>query len=460
MRRLWMVLAIVVICGLPAAAQPFGEGVGDALVPLAGNPDYDVQHYALDLTVTSIATGSIRAVTTVELTPTRDLSRFFLDFEMLPIASITVDSQPAAFHHLAGELEITPWQPLRADQPSTVVIRYAGTPDPVVNPALGGGGWQTYRGGIYVAGEPFSATSIMPVNDHPRDKATYDISLTVPEPFMAVSNGVLRSTVDHGEMVTYTWEMAQPMASYLLAIGIGRYSAYEQVGPDDLPISNYLPTALSNELSQLFESQPDMIAFFSEQFGPYPFDVFGSLVVADPQFHYALETQSRPTFSLGSLRSGRELVIAHELAHQWFGNSVSVHSWGDIWLNEGFARYAEVLWLEHTSGTDVRDSYLRRLYRTARSSSVLPGRPSLNTLFSGAIYDRGALTLHAVRLEVGDETFFEILRTYSDRFRYGNATTADFVALAEEVSGMPLDAIFYVWLFGETVPPPVAIGLG
>lgn len=460
MRRFLVLLAIMMVCGLlPAYAQPFGEGIGDPLLPLAGNRNYDVQHYDLDLTVTSVEAGSIEAVMTIGLTPTRDVAQFFLDFEMLPIASITVDAQPAVFHHLAGELEIVPQQPLRAEQPVTVIIRYAGTPEPISNPMLGSAGWQTFAGGIYVAGEPLSATSFIPINDHPRDKATYEIAITVPKSYVAVSNGVLLSTDEHDDTTTYTWQMAQPMASYLLTLSVGRYSLYEQVGPDDLPISNYFPTPLADALSRIFENQPDMIAFYSERFGPYPFDSFGSLVVADPQFHYALETQSRSTFSTNILQSGRELVVAHELAHQWFGDSVSVHSWRDIWLNEGFARYAEVLWLEHTQGRAAMLGYLRRLYMTATSSSVLPGNPTVNTLFSGAVYDRGALTLHALRLEVGDELFFEILRTYAERFRYSNAATTDFIALAQEVSGMPLDALFYVWLLGETVPPPEAIGL-
>ncbi|MCC6616279.1 MAG: M1 family metallopeptidase [Anaerolineae bacterium] len=459
MRRVWVVLALVMLAGLPAAAQPFGEGIGDALVPLAGNPGYDVQHYDLDLTVASISTGSIRAVMTIDLIPTSNLSHFFLDFEMLPIASISVDAQPAAFHHLDGELEITPAQPLQANETATVVIRYAGTPEPVINPALGEGGWQTYREGIYVAGEPFSASSFMPVNDHPRDKATYTFALTVPEPWTAVSNGVLTSTVEQGKAVTYTWDMAQPMASYLVTLSIGHYSIYQQTGPDGLPIVNYLPSSRARELRPRFQSQPNMIAYFSELFGPYPFDTYGALVITDSRMHYALETQSRSTFGLGILSSGGDLVIAHELAHQWFGDSVSVNSWGDIWLNEGFARYAEVLWLEHTRGDRVRDNYLRQLYRTSRRSAVLPGSPSVNNLFSGAVYDRGALTLHALRHEVGDETFFEILRTYADRFRYGNAATADFIAVAEEVSGMTLDDLFDAWLFGEEVPTLQSIGV-
>ena len=194
------------------------------------------------------------------------------------------------------------------------------------------------------------------------------------------------------------------------------------------------------------------MAAFAELFGPYPFEVYGALVVFD-DFRGALETQTLSVFS-GRLFGGLagELVVAHELGHQWFGDSLTPTTWRDIWLNEGFATYSEWLWQEISNPAFDIDDYARSLAESGRPVWPAPGDPGPEGLFDSTVYNRGALTLHALRLTVGDDAFFKTLRTYAERFAYRNVTTADFVAVAEDVSGQDLADLFDAWLYGDVTP--------
>jgi aminopeptidase N len=457
-RALTALLFVALAALHPRAQAQTAVGIGDPMLPAAGNPGYDVLHYEIDLTIESVETGALSAVMQVTFVAQQPLRRFNLDFSPLTIDEVTVNGAAAGFVYAAGELTITPAQPLRAGQDVELRIAYAGTPNPGSNPYIGLGGYITYEDGIYVAGQPYSAATFIPVNDHPRDKATYLIRITVPAPYMAVSNGVLEQTIDDGDTFTYVWAMNEPMASYLLTLAVGQFETYEQTGPNGLPINTYLPPNADARIIAAFKRQAQMIAHFEELFGEYPFETAGGIVIDSPTMGFALETQSIPIYGTGIVTYAGELVVAHEIAHQWFGNSVSVYSWQNIWLNEGFASYAEALWTEHVDGAAAFRQTLRGFYETARRSRVLPGAPTLTTLFDGAIYHRGALTLHALRLRVGDERFFEILRTYTAEFRGGNATTEDFIAVASRVSGMELSGLFDDWLFGQ-LPSRASLGL-
>jgi aminopeptidase N len=448
-------------------------GIGDPYFPQLGNGGYDAQHYTLDLSV-DMDDNVISGTVTMEATATEDLSSFNLDFGGFTISEIAVNGTPAdRFVRDRRELNIVPATPLASGESFSTAVTYSGVPRDGVEVegddfALG---WQHYGDGVFVASEPSGASLWFPVNDHPLDKATYSFRITVPKPFNVATNGLQQGKLDGGDTITYLWEASEPMASYLVALNIADFMSQSETGPDGVIIRNYFPRDIARQATRTFSQTDEMIEYFSTIFGPYPFETYG-VAVADIPLSFALETQTLSLFgreitSPNSWQStgGPQGVIAHELAHQWFGNSVSLERWQDIWLNEGFATYASLLWLEHTSGATALDRAVRGIYEifgesASGGSDLLPGRPPRDNLFNVSVYERGALTLHALRLRVGDAAFFTILRTYTDRFRHSNATTADFIAVAEEVSGQSLDDFFNGWLFSVDTPPIPEMGLG
>ena len=439
-------------------------GLGDSLYPYFGNGGYDVQHYTLDLTVNDVATSDFIGITAIEGTATQDLSAFNLDFIGFEITSILVNGQPANFKRFRQELTITPTPPLVAGESFTVEIQYHGSPDKFRSVAIPfQTGWVTFDKGSYVMSEPDGAASFFPVNDHPLDKALYSFRVTVPKPFEVAANGVLSGTIDTDNQTTFLFEMNDPMASYLTTVDIGEFDLETSQAGNGVPIRNYYSTGVSEDIRKPFELQDEMLVFFSDTFGPYPFDVYGVLVM-DTELGGALENQTMSVFGFTDANDwdNLQLGIAHELAHQWFGDSVSVADWRDIWLNESFATYAEGLWLEHTDGREALDEWVKALYAQVlenRQYMSAPGEPAANSLFNGGVYSWGALGLHALRLEVGDQEFFEILKTYYKRFEGGNVTTADFIAVAEEVSGKELSPFFDSWLYSRDLAPIPALGL-
>jgi aminopeptidase N len=454
--------------GTPALhenAQPGSPGLGDSLYPHLGNGGYDVQNYTLDITVNDVETSDLEGKTVVEAQATENLSSFNFDFIGFEITSMTVNGQPAEFERSRQELTITPSSALAEGESFTVEVQYQGIPgemDSIAIPIQTG--WITFDGGSFVLSEPDGAASFYPVNDHPLDKASYTFRVTVPKPFEAAANGVRTDTVDNGETTTFIFEARDPMASYLATINIDEFDLETSQSENGVPIRNYYPTGSPEEMREPFARQGEMIEYFSDLFGAYPFEVYGALVI-DMEFGAALETQTLSIFSKAMIdrgREGSEQVVAHELAHQWFGDSVSLADWRDIWLNESFATYAQALWTEHTNGRAALDEWIKRTYAFVikeRKSMSPPGEPPADRLFNAGVYYWGALGLHALRLEVGDETFFEILKTYHERFTDGNAKTADFIAVAEEVSGKELSEFFDSWLYSEELAPIPELGL-
>lgn len=448
-----------------SSAQSGAAGAGDSLYPHLGNGGYDVQHYTLDLTVKDVATSDLDGTTDIDARATQNLSSFNLDFIGFEIINLTVNEQPAEFRRSKQELIIIPSRPLAENETFTVEVQYQGSPgemDSIAIPIQTG--WITFEGGSFVLSEPDGAASFYPVNDHPLDKATYTFRVTVPEPYEAAANGVLLDTIDNGETTTFTFEARDPMASYLATINIDEFDLETSQSENGVPIRNYYPTGSPEAMRRPFARQGEMIEYFSDLFGAYPFEVYGALVI-DMEFGAALETQTLSIFSKAMIDRGLEgsqQVVAHELAHQWFGDSVSLADWRDIWLNESFATYAQALWIEHTRGRAALDEWVKGSYTFVleeQESMSPPGEPPADRLFNAGVYYWGALCLHALRLEVGDETFFEILKTYHERFADGNARTADFIAVAEEVSGKELSAFFDGWLYKEELAPIPELGL-
>jgi len=331
-------------------------------------------------------------------------------------------------------------------------------------------------------------------------------------------------------------------------VGIAEFERVEAGEAAGVPIRNYFPVTLPLSVREGYDRQGEMLAHFDALFGPYPFDAYG-VVVHDENLGFALETQTLSIFGRGR---PRENTVAHELAHQWFGNSVSPAAWQHIWLNEGFATYAANLWEEHAYGAEAASRAMFEYYRAlaadqprasytpgdlagrlaalplgerpiapaaarraleallgealapaeidalvaAAGAGVSPralpaliaaapvqqvtigvsaynafvdalglqeetfvvGDPTPGLLFDGRVYTRGAMTLHALRARVGDDTFLSILRAYYARHAGGVASTDDFIAVAEEKSGEDLTAFFQSWLFETALPPIPELG--
>ncbi len=425
-------------------------GLGDPYYPELGGGGFDVAHYDLDLDV-DMVTGVLEAVATIDATAGQPLDRFHLELAGLDVESVRVDGVEADFERDGRELAIEPAARIASGAAFTVEIAYGGVPEPTPDPAIPfipGVGWFRMPSGVYVLSECIGAASWFPCNDHPLDKATFSIEVTVDKPFVVASNGLLVSEVDDGDTRTYAWRASDPMATYLATVNIAAFDVTVSEGPGGMPLRLYAPTdATEDELAE-FARTSEILEFFAERFGPYPFECVGA-VISYESLGGALETQTIPVYSRGS----GEDTVAHELAHQWFGNSVSPASWQDLWLNEGFASYAEFLWFEHVHGVDAADERMRGMYRTTRDAKFAPpADPGREQLFGGAVYVRGAFALHCLRKAVGDELFFETLRSWADQNHDGHGSTADFIAHAERVAERDLSALFEAVLYAPVLP--------
>lgn len=432
---------------------PGAAGVGDDYFPSYGNGGYDVGRYTVKVRYDP-AKDRLAGTVTVQATATADLSTFNLDLAGLTVERVTVDGAPATHSRDRNELVVKPAAGLINGNGFVAEITYAGVPKPLRNEVLGDGGFLHTTDGAIALGQPESASTWFPVNDHPSDKAAYDFEITVPDGLTAISNGVPGGKTSKGGWTTWKWSEKSPMASYLSTLVIGKFrvTTGEHKGR---PVYSAVTTKLAKGAADASIARTVTVADYLESvFGPYPFDAYGGVVVSDSRIGYALETQSRPVYSGGFFRQGENTeVVAHELAHQWFGDSVALAKWEDIWLNEGFATYAEWLWAEHTGAYTAEEAFDDRYARMSTSVwKVPPGRPGVKELFSDSVYQRGGMTLHALRVAVGDKAFFEIVKAWAADKRNGTATTAEFVALAERVSGKQLDPLFDAWLYGTRKP--------
>jgi aminopeptidase N len=431
------------------------EGIGDSYFPTLGNPGYDVANYHLDLTFDP-ATGTLTSLVTIAAAATSDLARFNLDFIGFEITELTVDAAPALWDRTTEELTVEPPAPIAAGEDFVVTVAYHGKPVATTSSAIPlNVGWSTVNGQSYVVAEPDAARTWFPCNDHPADKASFTFRITVPDGTTAAANGEHIETVTDVGASTWVWELDELMAPYLATVVIGDFSIVpDDSGPDigGVAIRNVLPPDLAAAPPGALDQQAEMIEFFSERFGPYPFDEYGIAIVDG--FPAALENQTLSVFGRGFAESPDfEIVLVHELAHQWFGDVVSLAQWKDIWLNEGFASYAEWLWIEAQFGEEALALGIEQ-ERQAFAAFGLPppGSPPAGDLFNGSVYRVGAMTLHALRLTVGDENFFDILRSYVDRFAGGVASTDDFIGVASEVSGEDMRPLFEAWLYGDEIP--------
>jgi aminopeptidase N len=425
-------------------------GLGDPFYPMLGNGGYDVLNYDITLNV-HMDENTINGSAIIMALASENLAAFNLDFYGMNILLVQVNYINAQYSRSGAELTVIPAAALKDGDQFEVRVDYEGTPQPVTDPSLAVGegiGWLDFTSGIYTINEPSGSMSWFPSNNYPTDKATYTFRVTVENPYVVAANGLLTSTNASGIATTYTWEENRPMASYLASVNIAKFNLRTATGPDGLLIRNFFESSLNEQAISPYDKLSDMIKFYSDLIAPYPFEAYG-VVVMPEAVGVAMENQ---TLSVFGSDMGFEEAIAHELAHQWFGDSVTLASWHDIWLNEGFATYLSWLWMEYKEGKDVFKNYVESNYQIARDMFP-PGNPEASEIFDGSVYVRGGLALHALRLIVGDATFYEILRTYYYRYQLSNASTEDFIGVAQEVSGSDLGSFFNAWLYASPIPP-------
>ena len=438
-----------------ATYTPGATGVGDPYFPLEGNGGYDVGHYDLGLSydpAQRLLTGKAQ----ITATATQNLSRFDLDLSGMTVHGVEVNSAAAHWDRLGQELRITPSKGLPKGRRFTVTVEYDGSPQTITrSPIVFGSayGWQYTSDGAFVGDEPNAASTWFPGNDHPQDKATYRFRVSVPDGKAVVANGDLASRSSAAGRTTYEWDETSPMASYLATVDIGDWTFVNGTTPAGIrSVSAYDPQVADDvRRAGIVQLTDDVTDYWATVFGPYPFTSTGAIVDNLPDVGFSLETQTRPLYGFAADPN----TVSHELAHQWFGDSVSVGTWRDIWLNEGFATFAGDLWAEHTGGPSTyaaaRATWLKIKPSDPfwRQSIADPGRDGM---FSLAVYYRGGMTLSALRHKLGDATFFDILRTWTREHRFGNGTTPQFIAVAERVSGQNLTAFFLTWLWDQTKP--------
>ncbi|MCS5716645.1 M1 family metallopeptidase [Herbiconiux sp. CPCC 205763] len=471
-------------------------GIGDPYFPLDGNGGYDVGDYDLDLAYDP-TTGSITGTATITATATQNLSAFNLDLDGLAVSSVAVDGAPATWTSASTPISIVTGQPLvpgsgdgeatpprtevtvtppagiPSGLPFTTVVEYGGVPT-TIDDAYGiSGVFHQADGGALIVGQPRVAATWFPASDHPADKATLTVTMSAPSEFTVVGNGHLVSQTPVGANTEWTWRSDQPMAPYLATASIGDYelTSFSQDGIDywnaidedlyDIPADDDDPTGPSagEAAASIFADEPEVIDFLSSVFGPYPFTEAGGIAADQPDLQFALENQTRPIYGAWAFSSLDDpSVVVHELAHQWYGDSLAMHRWSDIWLNEGFATYAEWLWAEHDGG-DTPAVQAQAIYDGIQADdefwTVEVADPGSANIFADATYDRGAMTLQALRNAVGDDAFFAIIQGWAAENAGGNVSTDQFIAYAEQVSGQDLTALFDTWIY-STGKPPVA----
>lgn len=457
----------------PLVGSPGSAGLDDPLYPLLGNGGYDVVHYDVALGYHPVD-NTLEGLVTMEAVATQDLSAFNVDLQQMSVRSVEVDGQRVVAEHSGAELVVQPDAAIPRGSEFSVTIDYVGFPERVMSQAVPVAiGWFGGQDGVHVMSEPDATSSFIPTNNHPSDKATWTIAVTVPADQQVAANGTLVEIIEDGDETTYVWDHPFPMASYLVAIGIGRFDVVEYQSEGGVAIRDYYERPVDQRVRESFTRQGEMIDFYADLFGPYPFEAYGALVVESASGAFAaLETQTLSTFPIAPGETGYdEAIVAHEAVHQWFGNSLTPLEWDDIWLNEGFATYFDWVWTAYARGLDNPDAAAARNYALLSGQQFLdqgippsqipavleenfppPGLPPANSLFNGAVYLRGAMVLHALRQRIGDDDFFAGVRAYADRFAQSTVTTEDFVAVMEEASGEDLDEFFTTWLTDPTMP--------
>jgi aminopeptidase N len=426
-----------------------------------GDPNYDVTYYKLDLAVTYTPQNITGAVTVNADIISNNLSTIFLDLTTpLIVDSVKLNNSLTTFSHPNDTLTINLNSFYNSGDKISVIVYYHGIP--------GSSGFGSFTFGttpvyssptIYTLSEPYGAKDWWPCKDTPADKAdSADIWITVSKDFFAGSEGILESITDNGnDTHTFKWKVRYPIAQYLLSLAIAHYveyvNYYNSAERDSMPITNYVYPEHWNPTTQYaLDLVPQMIKVYAEHFGEYPFlkEKYGNA-----EFGWGGGMEHQTLTSLGTFDIS---VVAHELAHMWYGDAITCKDWHHIWLNEGFATYGQGVWIESQEGKSGYDDFINTEMIAAKNSvgsiwvqNISDFREIFN---SSRSYAKGGVVLHMLRGIVGDSTFYKILKTYTKdpSLAYNVATTEDFKKVAQDVSGSDLDYFFQEWIYGENYP--------
>ncbi|HKP43891.1 M1 family metallopeptidase [Mycobacterium sp.] len=436
------------------AAKKAAPPVIDPYLPANGNFGYRVSRYDLDLEY-KVAINRLSGQATITAVTLAALRTFTLDLsDALTVTKVSVNGRrPAQFRSSSNKLHIALPEALPAGAAMTIVVRYGGTPRPI-DSYWGEVGFEELSNGVLVAGQPNGAASWFPCDDHPSAKASFRIEISTESPYFALANGELLSRRNRAGMTTWTYEQAEPTSTYLVTLQIGMYGR-QRMAKNGVQMHAVLPDHLRGNFERDFGRQPQMMKLFVKLFGPYPLSTGYTVVVTDDDLEIPLEAQGISIFGANHCDGQRsaERLIAHELAHQWFGNSVTAKRWRHIWLHEGFACYAEWLWSEDSGGRST-DEWARHYHQRLVDSpqDLLLADPGPRDMFDDRVYKRGALTLHTLRRRIGDENFFALLRDWTARYRHGTAVTDDFTGVAANFAHESLRPLWDAWLYSTAVP--------
>jgi len=424
-----------------------------------GDSKIDVTYYGLDLSVTNSPRNITGAVTINAKVDTSSINNFFLDLQnVLTVDDVLLNGVSTTYTHINEKLHIDLDQAYNQGDEFSVEVFYHGVPG---SSGFGSFEFGTHNGTpiIWTLSEPYGTSDWFPCKDTPADKAdSSDVWITVVENLIPISNGTLEDITVNGDGThTYYWKNHHPIAQYLISLAMTNYHQYDtyyKYSPtDSMVITHYTYPETFNGLKTLLDETDDMMEVFEEKFGMYPFidERYGH---AEMEWGGAMEHQT--CSSMGFWGTG---VISHELAHQWYGDMITCRDWHHIWLNEGFATYAEGVYIEAKNGQGAYNSFVISEMNSARNANGtiwVQDISNVGEIFNGArSYAKGAIVLHMLRGVVGDSTtFFDILRAYSSDpdLKYGVATTEDFQEVAESVYGQSLEYFFQEWIYGEKYP--------
>jgi aminopeptidase N len=443
----------------PLVALAFVAAAADPLLPTLGNPGYDATCYDLAYDFQP-GTSLLPGTSTMTAKAVERLDRFALDFAGGTVAEVRVDGRPADYRLEDQKLHVTPAKPVGRGT-FRVFVRFTADRDAVVpSPVDETAGWsKDPDGGFAWFGQPDRAHLFFPANDDLADKARFSYRVTVPDGWSAIANGPLRGQRAFDGRTTFVYSSRHPMATQVAQLAVGKFDVVTGVGPHGLPLRSAVPAGQGAAAKAVLDRVPEHLAWLEGRIGRrYPFDSLGLLGIAGntPMQTFALETQTLPVFPARDLTDpDSAVVVVHELAHQWFGDSAGMGTWSDIWLSEGFASYFDHLWSAEHGGQPL-DQQFRGPYgveQQARTAGMPPGKPGDPAVMFGIGRFTGPLVVYALHEQVGEETFRRIVGAYFDRYRDGSATSADFIAVAAEVGGPALTGFLNDWLYGPKTPP-------